>query len=397
MADRTKIQWTDATINPIRARRVIRAEDGSIAATRMGWHCEHVSEACRNCYAEAINRDRFGTGLDYKPGHLAARGEVEIVFADKAITDMLRWRRPRRIFVCSMTDLFADFVPDEMIDRVFAAMALAPQHTFQVLTKRPERMREYVGKRCGHIADAIIAFRRSDFARSIGIGPNGIVPLPNVTPGRAWWPLPNVWLGVTAERQAEADARIPVLLDTPAAKRFVSIEPMLGPVDLTRIAMPEIKYETGIHYQDVLRAGSWSSRLFFRPSQPDEPQVHFTNHSDTNSLDWVIVGGESGPDARPTHPDWPRALRDQCASAGTAFFFKQWGEFTTVIDRDRDDPDWRLDYSYKFGDRRPHQWLNLKGGGGFYDERFHVMRRVGKARAGDLLDGVQHHAFPTGA
>ena len=132
MADRSKIEWTDSTWNPIRARR---RDNGHV-----GFHCEHVSEACRNCYAEGMNKRLF-TGLDYKPGN---RDQVEIFLDEKTLLQPLRGKRPRKIFVCSMTDLFADFVADEMIDRIFAVMALCPQHTFQILTKRPERMRKYI-------------------------------------------------------------------------------------------------------------------------------------------------------------------------------------------------------------------------------------------------------------
>lgn len=392
MADRTKIEWTDATINPIRARR--RMPDGTI---RLGWHCEHVSEACRHCYAEAINRDRFGTGLDYKPRHIAAKGgEVEIVLTMKPLLDMLRWRKPRRVFVCSMTDLFGRFVPNRMIDHVLAVAALSPHHTIQILTKRPDRMHNYMSdpetiRRVYEIVCDIALSERLNIVLIADPAHEPFAPVcPRIRLGR--WPLPNVWLGVTAERQAEADARIPVLLDTPAAKRFVSVEPMLGAVDLLRIAMPEIEYETGIHYQDVLRAGSWSYRPFFRPSQPGEPQTFFTNHSDTKHLDWVICGGESGPNARPMHPDWVRSLRDQCKSAGVPFFFKQWGEWA---------PGERCPFptrteqtAHWFSDRWSFDTLTVKQSEGMHRDDEPDLYRCGKARAGDLLDGAQHHEFP---
>lgn len=404
MADGTKIEWTDATINPIRARRIIRsADDSEPVEARMGWHCEHVSEACRYCYAEVINRDRFGTGLDYKPGHLATKGgEVEIVFVDKPLREMLRWRRPRRVFVCSMTDLFADFVPDWMIDRVFAAAALCPQHTIQILTKRPDRMRAYIASRADGWQEALanafapgtLPITKNDIERALGLAAKFSYDPPTPT-----WPLPNVWLGVTAERQQEADERIPILLATPAAKRLVSIEPMLGPVDLRRLSCADpddvARYERGEtdavggYYIDALTGDAWDDE-----NGGLNAEVWGDDAENPPRLDWVICGGESGPGARPMHPDWARSLRDQCASAGTPFLFKQWGEFQVAVDRSRDDPDWRLDYSLKFDDRRPYQWLNLAGGCGFHGERFHVMQRVGKARAGRLLDGVEHNAFP---
>ena len=149
MSDGTKIEWTDATWTPIRARAFVLQSDGS-GKERIGWHCEHASDGCKNCYAEGMNL-RLGTGFDYKPGHLKhttrhgdPRGDVTIFLDEKMLQVPLRWKKPRKIFVCSMTDLFADFVTDEMIDKVFAVMALCPQHTFQVLTKRSSRMRRYI-------------------------------------------------------------------------------------------------------------------------------------------------------------------------------------------------------------------------------------------------------------
>jgi protein gp37 len=192
----------------------------------------------------------------------------------------LSWKRPRRIFACSMSDLFHEALPDEAIDRVFAVMALCPQHTFQVLTKRPERMRRYLSQAQGNIWDAMMGLpsRRVNYV----VMRDGN-PVIQAAPG---WPLPNVWLGVSVEDQQRADERIPLLLETPAAKRFLSCEPLLGPVDL------------------------WP-KLIGGVNVP--------------GLDWVIVGGESGKGARPMHPDWARSLRDQCQAAGVPFFFKQWG------------------------------------------------------------------------
>jgi len=252
-ADKTAIEWTDSTWNPIRARRKTLDSFGR-GGIKVGWHCEHVSEGCRFCYAEGINR-RLGTGLDFKPGH---RGDIEIFLDEKMLLAPLRWRKPRDIFVCSMTDLFADFVRDEWIDRMFAMMALCRQHRFQVLTKRPKRMRAHV--------------QRPEFGNEVEIFP---------------WPLPNVWLGISAEDQANADERIPELLATPAAVRFVSLEPLLGPIDL-----------------GIMRGGLMHPRI-----------------------SWVICGGESGPHARLMRPEWIRLIRDQCAAAGVPFFFKQWGEY----------------------------------------------------------------------
>ncbi len=224
MSDGSHIEWTDASWTPIRAR--------SIAAPRaVGWHCEHVSEGCRNCYAETMNH-RLGTGLPYtKP----ARHQVQVELDEKTLLAPLRWRKPRKVFVCSMTDLFGDWVTDEMLDRVFAVMALCPQHVFQILTKRPERMRAYlatvevwarveVQARKLHHGDCK-ACRKADWEYRRRPHLNGKVLI---------GPLPNVWLGTSVEDQAAADARIPELLATPAAVRFLSCEPLLGNIDLRR-------------------------------------------------------------------------------------------------------------------------------------------------------------------
>lgn len=255
MGDKTGIEWTDATWTPIRAR--------NLKTGKVGWHCEHKSEACRFCYAERINR-RLGTGLDFKPGH---RSDIELFLDEDMLWKPVGWNRPRMVFVCSMTDLFADFVEDDWVGDVWDIMRHCPQHTFQVLTKRPGRMLMY-------LISAPAEYRN----------------------------LPNVWLGVSAEDQAAADGRIPALLETAAAKRFVSYEPALGPVDFTRI-----NYGTPLVSQvDALRGVDGTA----------------SGHA---KIDWIIAGGESGPKARPAHPDWFRSVRDQCQAAGVPFFFKQWG------------------------------------------------------------------------
>lgn len=279
MSDGTKIQWTDASWTPIRARR----KDGQPNKGPGGWACQRVSAGCQNCYAATINKRR-GTGFDYDAKGIAAS---DIYLDEKALTQPLHWRRPRRIFVCSMTDLFGEWVPDEMIDRVFAVMALTPQHTYQVLTKRPERMREYLtGEWTG--------FRQRERMAAI----SGAVVI------EASYPLPNVWLGVSAEDQERGDQRIPVLLDTPAAVRFVSAEPLLGPLQL----------EEYLHDSDC-----WAR---FR-----EPPAGLCicNEPREEHISWVIVGGESGPGARPCDVEWIRSIVRQCQEAGVAVFYKQGG------------------------------------------------------------------------
>jgi len=293
---RSTIEWTDASWTPIRARR--HDIPGHQA---LGWHCQHVSEGCRNCYAEALNK-RIGTGLDFKPGN---RDLIELFLDEKMLLDPVCWRNPRMIFVCSMTDIFSDFVKDEWIDRMFAVMALCPRHVFQVLTKRSERMLEYLtsanGKKLG-IPQSVAERRDHICVECFNINEQLSDPHIKMFLDKGWivnrWPLPNVWLGVSCEDQETAYTRIPDLLATPAAVRFVSCEPMLGEIDLRGLfkSCPAHDYEGGFCIQDC---GNW------------------------NRLDWVICGGESGHTARPMHPAWARSLRDQCASASVPFFMKQ--------------------------------------------------------------------------
>lgn len=354
MADNTKIEWADATWNPVRALHPIgpNGADG----TKLGWHCEHVSEGCRNCYAETFNQRRLGTGLPYKPGH---RADVTHFLDQKMLLAPLRRRKPTRYFLSSMTDIFGAWVPDEHLDRIFAVMALAPQHTFMVLTKRSERMRAYLAGHAGHIGTAIETLRRWLFSYQPGLcldrglQPNGPYPLPWVAPGTSWFPLPNVWLGTSVEDQRAADERIPHLLATPAAVRFLSCEPLLGPVDLTRI-----KRINGDEVQTWnALTGGW--------------QVIDGDHFRTGltaKIDLVIAGGESGKNARAPHPDWFRVMRDQCATAGTAFNFKQWGEWGRVADQRP-----AVDHLPQDAD---------------------TLTRCGRSRAGRLLDGRTHDEFP---
>lgn len=252
MGDKSKIEWTDATWNPVTG-------------------CTKVSPGCDHCYAETFAERWRGV-----PGHPYEHG-FDVQMRPERLDQPLRWRWPRRVFVNSMSDLFHNAIPDDYIARVFATMAEAPQHLFQVLTKRHARMRSLLSS--------------VDFAWSV---------FDHQTPGvrmrtgpAAGWPLPNVWLGVSVENQWWAKTRIPALLDTPAAVRFLSCEPLLGPL--------------------TFRCAPWAP-------------LRNANHLDgLRRFDWVIVGGESGPGARVMSPEWPRAIRDECVEAGVPFFFKQWG------------------------------------------------------------------------
>ncbi|WP_316184686.1 phage Gp37/Gp68 family protein [Bradyrhizobium sp. SZCCHNRI1003] len=366
MADRSKIEWTDASWNPIRARNT--------ATGKVGWHCERATTGCAGCYAEAFNR-RLGTGLPFKPGHLDS-GDVELFLDERMLLQPLRWTRPRTIFVCSMTDLFGRFVKDEWLDKIFAVTALTPQHDYQIVTKRSDRMRVYLTK------DWTYESIYNAMGRLGSVGATESHPYRTAFPNGRPWPLPNIWLGVSAERQDEANARIPDLLATPAAVRFVSAEPLLGPIDLTR---PVYHGEAGISMRGFLRDAA----------EPDDFRYH------TTKLDWVIVGGESGRNARPMHPDWARSLRDQCQAADAAFFFKQWGEWApnigaidgwTIVDdpeiskfahREWEDGRW--------SDEFWPMWCDFEDGN--YDET-QCVSRVGKRVAGRLLDGVEHNAMP---
>lgn len=281
----TLIHWTDRTLNPIRAENILTGE--------IGWYCEHVSRGCGvpgkgGCYADGMNQNTyFGNGLPYKASSLK---KLRLFLDEKILMQPLHWRAPKKVFMCSMTDLFGRFVKDEWIDQVFAMMALAPRHVFQVLTKRPDRMRDYMSKVAGCV-DASNRIRRAINEIPSNLGDRR---------GALELPLFNVHMGVSVEDQATADERIPLLLETPAVVRFVSYEPALGPVDF------EHDTEVGVL--------SWLKRYDFG----SEPSAR---------IDWVICGGESGPKAEPMHPDWARLVRDQCVDAGVPFHFKQWGQW----------------------------------------------------------------------
>ena len=313
MSGASRIEWTDRVWNP------------TVGCTRVSAGCEH-------CYAEvfahrlgAMGRPEYhGLTSKHADGSVTWTGQPRML--SERIKDPLRWKKPQRVFVNSMSDLFHESVTDEFIESVFGLMAVAQQHTFQVLTKRPERILDWFNKRHGleSVAQAVAGAAENRTPRWVIWDARGQVKekyygelgakasrsetfkLRQPWPG---WPLPNVWLGVSVEDQAAADERIPLLLDTPAAVRFLSCEPLLGPLDLTT---------------------PW-----YRLSQ--------------GNIHWVIAGGESGPGGRwlvepfrveqdqaidgqrtwwepkPAAIDWVRSIRDQCQAADVPFFFKQWG------------------------------------------------------------------------
>lgn len=296
---------------------------------------------------------------------------------DNILTAPLHRKKQTTYFVNSMGDLFHESVPDEWIDRVFAVMAMCPQHRFQVLTKRSKRMREYVSSLGKHHTEDRVSLVLKKWDET-GFFTNGGFFYKG---GNGGFHLENLWLGVSAEDQKRADERIPLLLDTPAAVRFVSIEPMLGPVDLTL---------------DGLVCEPCSSCEEHGYSEPDTgaficSRCDSTGKGDEWGIDWIICGGESGPNARPMHPDWARGLRDQCAAAGVPFFFKQWGEFEDC------GPAWGtaapaadevlccifVDLDGTIHKNREDAALGAR-----------IMRRVGKTHAGRILDGVEHNGMP---
>ncbi len=261
----SKIEWTDATWNPITG-------------------CTKVSAGCKHCYAETVAK-RFWKGRPF--------GDVS--FHPDRLEQPLRWRKPRMVFVNSMSDLFHESVSNVEIARVFFIMigeaSAEPSgiqlHTFQILTKRPRRMLEWFAwarEQHDHSDPEIMAV--------------GLWALHQAT-------AKNLWLGVSIEDQATADERIPLLLQAPAAVRFVSYEPALGPVDLPWV-WPVCNAATQEQHDAECIGGMACEEI---------------------GIDWVIVGGESGPKARPMHPDWARSVRDQCTAAGVPFFFKQLGSY----------------------------------------------------------------------
>lgn len=230
---------------------------------------------------------------------LALGGEGQFILKERELCKPIKVKNPSIIGVQFMGDLFHHDVPDSFIDSVFAIMALRPDHTFLILTKRATRMKQY----CTGTSWQRLSKSAFDMGHEYLLGNFNVNQALEACEQIFRLPLPNVWLGVTAENQEQADKRIPILLQIPAAVRFVSVEPMLGPVDLRNL-----KYDGDI--LDAM-AGEYLS------TDGSEAYVPW------NKLDWVICGGESGPRARPMHPDWVRSLRDQCVGAGVPFFFKQ--------------------------------------------------------------------------
>lgn len=356
MADNTKIEWADATLNYANG-------------------CSRVSPGCGGpgphggCYAELL----AGTRLRNHPSRAGLTNRTsagprwtgEVRMHEPALQQALQWKRGRKIFWNAHGDLFHENVPDDAIDRLFAVCGMTPQHTHMILTKRADRMREY------------LFWRKRNKPINVAIGNGTLAQHPFNNELKA---PSNIWLGVSVEDQQRADERIPDLLATDAAVRFISAEPLLGPVELDPC--------------DLVR------------------------------LDWVIVGGESGPKARPMHPDWARSLRDQCQVAGgVPFLFKQWGEWAPVCEIPDAEEMERALYRARLPQHQPEgprrckvEQLVLQSGGRIFpmDEWSQThgedpargdfaylagtgamqMMRIGKTAAGRLLDGREWTEFP---
>ena len=262
----SKIEWTEKTWNPASG-------------------CTKISDGCKNCYAEK---------MAYRLQAMGTKGyenAFEVTLHPEKLDEPLKHKKPTMYFVCSMGDLFHKDVPFDYIDQIFAIMALTPQHTYQVLTKRPERMREYFERlKINNVYYLKVPWENLPVSKGYG---DLFVANP---------PFANVWLGVTAENQEQADKRIPILLDTPAALRFVSIEPMLGEISLEK--------------QHRKMVGD-------KPAYPCSENYLF-------DLDWVIVGGETGAGARPLQYEWVKDIQAQCKAANVPFFFKKWGKLGRI-------------------------------------------------------------------
>lgn len=325
----SKIEWTEQTWNPI-----------------IG--CSKISEGCENCYAETMAARLKGM---YKSTGKPTKEYMHVI--DENLTDKywngktslvksalkkpLKRKKPTMYFVCSMGDLFHESVPFEWIDKVLTVIYNCPQHTFQILTKRPERMLKY-WKRC---------------YKEAGVSFEDTVPSKNN----------NIWWGVTAENQVQANKRIPILLQVPAGKHFVSIEPMLGAIDISL----------------------WMVSGFLEPPY-------------TDVLDWVILGGETGAKARPMHSSWVESIQKQCEQSNTPFFFKQWGEFSMT----------RTPQNFSFLKKEQTAKATILKTVNLEPERGKVryigmigksegiwFEKVGKKKSGNLLNGKTYQEYPT--
>jgi protein gp37 len=360
----THIQWTDETLNVVTG-------------------CTRVSDGCDHCYIERTPPFRMAHRRFDQPGIGGTTGVT--LHPDRLVTP-LRWRKPCRIFVCSLADLFHDDVPDGLIAALWLVMGQCagciPEqyrgHTFQILTKRPVRMRAFLRRwadtgepKIAPMDPAAAQCGRAELVTQAAEYLGGVMTYDWID-GPRYWPaaLPNVWLGVSVENQQWADIRIPVLLDTPAAVRWISAEPLLGPVDLSKWLGP-------VDWPECWEQHPPSDECS-RCIQPE----------------WSVCGGESGPGSRPMHPDWARSLRDQCVAAKVSFFFKQHGDWVSPDQFDSVCYDDRA-----MGDAGLTMWPDGRvqsGVAGTCVDGSAVLWRVGKKRAGRVLDGRTWNEYPGG-
>jgi protein gp37 len=314
-------------------------------------------ESTKEKYSELINEGK---------NHF--NGSVKL--HDDELLKPLKWRKPRRVFVNSMSDLFHPSVPFEFIDRVFAVMAIAEEHTFQVLTKRPERMAVYFNthNRSAKIMTQIDLIGEDDkfydraIDAAVNVGFNGL-------------PLPNVWLGTSVENQSAADERIPYLLRCPSEIRFLSCEPLLGEVNFRWTDWAH--KATNENYREYLNR-----------------QGNYNQYEGVKNIHWVIVGGESGPNARPIHPDWVRQIKDQCNAADIPFFFKQWGEYAPGSN-DGVNEKLILKNGEVFRYPAPRELvMNLYSESEWNEQSPNVIHRAGKKKAGRLLFDKEWNQTP---
>lgn len=350
MSTETGIGWTDSTFNPW-----------------MG--CSKVSPACDHCFAQTLVEGRFKRA-EWGPGKprvrtSATNWKLPLQWEREHEAFYREHGRNRRVFCASLADVFDNEVDPAWRADLFRLIAATPHLTWQLLTKRIGNAAKMIFE--AH-ADAV--FNHSASA----------------------WPWANVWLGATICNQQEADRDIPKLLSVPAAKRFLSIEPMLGAIDLTDVR-EAIGTRGRVCHRNTIEAknANPAHAELVAALGPDYPYER---------IDWVIAGGESGPHARPSHPDWFRSLRDQCAAAGVPFFFKQWGEWLprsacyhvnehgkSLSDIDPGAKQWPCIRITRLG-RNGRDLANAGDGGDVY------MQMVGTKASGNLLDGVKHEAFP---
>jgi len=383
MARLTGIEYLTATWNPIAMR------------------CTPVSRGCDHCWHQAMAK-RFASMSQFSDEVRAAyAGEGPPVLVESRLEQPLHWTGHQVVGVQFMGDLFHEAVPEEFIWKVFAVMSMAQQHTFLVLTKRPERMCEVLGRGFHgemwaerdelierHVVPPSLGLRFTRNSQRVPHDMETTVDMLLEYQPEPEWPLPNAILGISAENQPTVDERVAELLRIPAAGRAVSLEPLLGPTDLISYIQLTDDNADLPHYEEHGWAyNSWSGGFWGTEDSCYAPQL---------GIHWVIVGGETGPGARPMHPDWVRSIRDQCQAAGVPFFFKSWGAWRPLQGSGA-----RAPTPVGFWAEHPDPYANtlytapdgqtfIKG---VCSSGEHMVR-VGKKAAGNRLDGRAWEQLP---